>query len=145
MKILHVLFFTLFTINQIDSYSISPPEIINIRQKPDSVGVYEKFEVSLELKCEFVNPKTDVAGDNITLSSIKNGKYKLKIFHTWRGEFIDEKEITCTNESLTFSVPFMRITGSHANYIGQDIAFILKRLPEPSPLQAKPKGRILAN
>jgi hypothetical protein len=73
-----------------------------------------------------VNSKTDVAGDNITLSNIKNGKYKLKIFHTWRGEFIDEKEMTCTNESLTFSVPFMHITDSHARYIGQDVSFILE-------------------
>lgn len=91
-----------------------------------------------------VNSKTDVAGDNITLSSIKNGKYKLKIFHTWRGEFIDEKEMMCTGESLTFSVPFMHITGSHANYIGQDVSFILERLPEPVPLLAKPKGRVSA-
>jgi hypothetical protein len=91
-----------------------------------------------------VNPVTDVAGDNITLSSIKNGKYKLRIFHTWRGEFIDEKEMTCTNGSITFGVPYMRITGSHANYIGQDISFILERIPEPAPLPPKPKGRVLA-
>ena len=91
-----------------------------------------------------VNPETDVAGDNITVSALDNGKYKLRIFHTWRGEFIDEKEITCTNESLTFSVPYMRITGSHANYIGQDVSFILERIPDPAPLPPKPKGRILA-
>jgi hypothetical protein len=86
-----------------------------------------------------VNSKTDVAGDNITLSSIKNGKYKLKIYHTWRGEFIDEKEMTCTNESLTFSVPFMHITDSHARYIGQDVSFILERLPEAVAPLTKPK------
>jgi hypothetical protein len=77
-----------------------------------------------------VNSKTDVAGDNITLSNIINGKYKLRIYHTWRGEFIGEKEIICTNESLTFKIPFMHITDSHASYIGQDVSFILERLPE---------------
>jgi hypothetical protein len=91
-----------------------------------------------------VNSKSDIAGDNITISSLKNGKYKLKIFLTWRGEFIDEKAMTCTDESLAFSVPYMRNTGSHASYIGQDISFILERVPEPPVLPPKPKGRVLA-
>ena len=77
-----------------------------------------------------VNSKTDVAGDNITLSSLKNGKYKLKIFHTWRGEFIEEREINCKDGTFTFSVPFMHITESHARYIGQDIAFIMEPVTE---------------
>jgi hypothetical protein len=73
-----------------------------------------------------VNSKTDVAGDNISLSLLKNGKYRLRIFHTWRGEFIEEKEIICTDGKVTFGIPFMHITESHARYIGQDIAFILE-------------------
>ena len=72
-----------------------------------------------------VNSKTDVAGDNITLTSLKSGKYKLRIFHTWRGEFIEEREINCTDGKVNFGIPFMHITDSHARYIGQDIAFIL--------------------
>jgi hypothetical protein len=56
MKTTQILLFVLFTIINIDSYSASKPEIINIRQRPDSVGLYEKFEISLELKCDFVNP-----------------------------------------------------------------------------------------
>jgi hypothetical protein len=38
----------------------------------------------------------------------------------------------------------MRNTGSHANYIGQDISFILERLNEPPAPAPKPKGRVLA-
>ena len=91
-----------------------------------------------------VNPVTDVAGDNITLSSIKNGTYKLRIFHTWRGQFIEEKEFICTEGSVTFGVPYMRITGSHANYIGQDIAFILELMPEVVSVPLKQKGRSLS-
>jgi Domain of unknown function (DUF5060) len=86
-----------------------------------------------------VNDEKDVAGDKITLSSIKTGKYKLKIFHTWRGQFIDEKELTCTDGSVTFGFPYLKITDSHANYIGQDIAFILTRYPDPSPAPVKAK------
>jgi hypothetical protein len=86
-----------------------------------------------------VNDEKDVAGDKITLSSIKTGKYKLKIFHTWRGQFIDEKELTCTDGSVTFGVPYLKITDSHANYIGKDIAFILERYPDPAPTPVKAK------
>ena len=73
-----------------------------------------------------VNSDSDVAGEKITVSSIKNGKYKLKIFHTWRGVFLEEKEVTVTNGTISFGPPYMRITGSQANYIGQDLAFILE-------------------
>ena len=75
-----------------------------------------------------VNPKTDVAGDNITITSLKNGRYKLKIYHTWRGRFINEEEITTTNDSIVFTVPRLNGVDSHANYIGQDIAFVLEPL-----------------
>jgi hypothetical protein len=73
-----------------------------------------------------VNSDSDVAGENITVSSIKNGKYKLKIFHTWRGVFLEEKEVTVTDGTISFGPPYMRITDSQANYIGQDVAFILE-------------------
>ena len=86
-----------------------------------------------------VNDEKDVAGDKISLSSLKTGKYKLKIFHTWRGQFIDEKEVTCTDGSVTFGLPYLKITDSHANYIGHDIAFILERYPDPTPAPVKVK------
>ena len=74
-----------------------------------------------------VNAKTDVAGDPVTISSVKNGKYKLKLFHTWRGEYIEEKEITTANGAVVFIVPSLHTTGGHSNYIGQDVAFTLER------------------
>jgi hypothetical protein len=46
----------LFLLIPIRLYPASVPEIINVRQYPDSAGLYEKFEISLQLKCEFVNP-----------------------------------------------------------------------------------------
>lgn len=77
-----------------------------------------------------VNPETDVAGDTVTLSQLKNGKYVLRLYHTWRGEFFPEREITVTNGRLTINLPYLHTTGSHANYTGQDMAFILKAVPE---------------
>jgi hypothetical protein len=89
-----------------------------------------------------VNSDSDVAGEKITVSSLKNGKYKLRIFHTWRGVFLEEKEMICDDGTLSFGVPYMRITGSHANYIGQDVAFLLEFQPEKVPV--KVRGRVLA-
>ncbi len=72
-----------------------------------------------------VNPKTDVAGKEFTVSGINNGKYKLRLFHTWRGEFILEQDINVTGGSAKIKIPSLHTTGSHSNYVGQDIAFVL--------------------
>ena len=88
-----------------------------------------------------VDAVSDVAGDIINLTSVQNGRYKLKIYHTWRGEFIEEKELTITERSVSFGLPFMHNTDSHANYIGQDVSFILERLPEPMPLPVPVKSK----
>jgi hypothetical protein len=89
-----------------------------------------------------VNPQTDVAGDAVKITSAKNGKYKLRLFHTWRGEFISESEITTSDNTLSFSVPLLKTKGGHANYIGQDVAFILESVPEvPSATATKIKKK----
>jgi len=90
-----------------------------------------------------VNPVSDVAGTLVTLYSIPDGNYKLKIFHTWRGDFIGEQELTSTNGSLSFGPPFMHITGSHASYIGQDFSFILEPIKDPVPALPKTKNRAI--
>jgi hypothetical protein len=84
-----------------------------------------------------VNSDGDVANEKITVSSLKNGKYKLSTYHTWRGTFLEETEVQVTDGTITFGPPYMRITGSQARYIGQDMAFILKYVPEPVQLPVK--------
>ena len=75
-----------------------------------------------------VNAKTDLAGKTISLPNVKKGKYKLRLYHTWRGNFLEEgeKEIDVDGNPLSFTMPELKIEGSHAKYIGQDIAFILE-------------------
>lgn len=75
-----------------------------------------------------VNPDTDVVGDTITVASLKSGKYKMRLFHTWRGQFFSENEITTTDGTIKIIVPTLHITGTHAKYFGQDAAFILEFL-----------------
>lgn len=88
-----------------------------------------------------VNSESDVAGEKVTLSSLKNGKYRLRIYHTWRGMFVEDKEVTVTDGTAVFGPPFMQIRGGQANYIGQDMAFLLEYKPEPVVLPVKGKGR----
>jgi hypothetical protein len=83
-----------------------------------------------------VNPQTDVAGDAVTINSIKSGKYKLRLFHTWRGEFIDEREVIVNDDKFSFNIPSLKTKEGHANYVGQDVAFILEAVQEISPAPA---------
>ena len=91
-----------------------------------------------------VNADTDMSGKEITISGIRNGSYRLRLFHTWRGRFLDEPErrsrrgpqaepekpqpgtlAEATNGNLTIQVPVLKIEEGHARYIGQDVAFLL--------------------
>lgn len=76
-----------------------------------------------------VNPHSDVAGDVVEVGSLKNGKYKLRLYHTWRGEFLQDKDVTVSGGKIAIHLPFLHTTGSHANYTGPDMAFILEALP----------------
>ena len=77
------------------------------------------------------NPQTDVAGKTVQIKGVREGKYKLRLYHTWRGQFLDTTEVTTSNGAISFTIPVLHM-GSNANYIGQDIAFVI----EPEPLKA---------
>ena len=58
MKNLQVLFFVVFAICPANSFAVKTPEILNLRQRPDTLGLYEKFEISFNINNgnEYVNP-----------------------------------------------------------------------------------------
>lgn len=77
-----------------------------------------------------VNADTDMSGKTITVKGVKNGRYKLRLYHTWSGRYIEmngEDVVTLSSEknSLSFTVPVLRIEDGHARYVGQDVAFTL--------------------
>lgn len=92
-----------------------------------------------------VDPDGDVAGDRVSIFAGRSGKYKLRLYHTWRGDFIREEEVNTTTDEVSFAIPSLHTTQSHANYIGQDVAFILefvKELPvADGKLKKKKSGR----
>ena len=75
------------------------------------------------------NPESDVTNAEIKITPGKAyTKYKLKLFHTWRGQFLPDTEISSINGTITFTIPTLKIEGGQSKYIGQDVAFILERL-----------------
>lgn len=79
-----------------------------------------------------VNPDSDVTGAKISLT-LKNkslgsntAKYRLRVYHTWRGAFVHEAEVSAVNGRVNFELPVLKISGGRGNYIGQDAAFILE-------------------
>ncbi len=72
-----------------------------------------------------VNPVANVTDAEVVVNDMANGTYNLRIYHTWRGQFIQDSEVLAKNETVTFKVPRLVIEDSHARYVGQDIAFIL--------------------
>jgi hypothetical protein len=72
-----------------------------------------------------------MSGKTITINGMKKGQYKLKLYHTWSGRYIEvdgqrELMIKSDKNSLTFTVPILKIEDGHARYVGQDVAFVLE-------------------
>ena len=75
-----------------------------------------------------VNPRISVAKESFTISGLRDGKYELKLFRTWRGRYLDKKTVECRDGKLTYTIPELRTTRGHALHIGNDVAFkIMKR------------------
>lgn len=85
------------------------------------------------------NPATDVAGKTVTITGVNAGKYLLKLYHTWRGQFIDTTEVTSTNGSISFTIPVLHMN-DHGNYIGQDVAFIIEAVNKETTDKKKLPG-----
>lgn len=75
-----------------------------------------------------VNPETDVSSEFVRIFDQLPGRYRLRIFHTWSGRWISEEELNSEGNMIVFKIPNLRIEGGRAQYVGQDVAFILERL-----------------
>ncbi|MEP7373969.1 MAG: DUF5060 domain-containing protein [Chitinophagaceae bacterium] len=84
------------------------------------------------------NPQTDIAGKTIQIKNVNDGNYRLRLYHTWRGQFLDTTQVSSTKGTITFTIPYLHM-GGNANYIGQDIAFVLEPVVDSKPEADKPK------
>jgi hypothetical protein len=71
------------------------------------------------------NPMTDVAADSVKVRGMAAGNYRVRIYHTWKGEFQDTLAVTSSAAGVVaFVIPTLQM-GQHANYIGPDVGFII--------------------
>ena len=75
-----------------------------------------------------VNAKTSVAKESCTISGLKDGDYEVRLYHTWRGRYLDPQLVHCRNGKLSVTIPELKTTGGHASHIGHDVA--LKIVPK---------------
>jgi hypothetical protein len=70
-----------------------------------------------------VNPRTSVANESFTVSGLDDGDYQVRLYHTWRGRYLDPTRVPCRDGKLTVTIPELRTTRGHASHIGHDVAF----------------------
>jgi hypothetical protein len=70
-----------------------------------------------------VNPRTSVADESFTIGGLEDGHYEVRLYHTWRGRYLDAERVPCRDGKLTATIPELRTTRGHASHIGHDIAF----------------------
>jgi hypothetical protein len=70
-----------------------------------------------------VNPRIGVANESFTISGLPEGKYVVRLYRTWRGRYLQEQTVECSNGKLTCTIPELKTTGGHALHIGNDVAF----------------------
>ncbi|MEO6329708.1 MAG: hypothetical protein ABIO55_12280, partial [Ginsengibacter sp.] len=78
------------------------------------------------------NPETDIAGKTVQIKGVSEGKYRLRTYHTWRGQYLDTSEIATTDGSISFTIRSLHM-GGNANYVGQDVAFVIEPVPVVMP------------
>jgi hypothetical protein len=70
-----------------------------------------------------VNPRTSVANESFTISGLSDGRYEVRLYRTWRGQYLDAKIHQCQDGKLTVTIPELRTSQGHASHIGNDVAF----------------------
>jgi hypothetical protein len=70
-----------------------------------------------------VNPRLSVAREIFTLSGLPDGEYEVRLYRTWRGEYMDTQKVPCKGADLTVRIPELTATKGHAAHMGNDVAF----------------------
>lgn len=104
--------------------------LTNVSRIDSSSGGSDVFAMSSDQMIFgwIVAPESDVTNEKVIIPGQKPGNYRLKIYHTWGGRWIHEGTITATGEIISFEIPNLRIEGGRAQYVGQDVAFIIEQL-----------------
>ena len=70
-----------------------------------------------------VNPRVSVANEKFTIFGLPDGDYKVQLYRTWRGQYLDKHTVTCSGGKLVNTIPELLTGRGRANHIGNDVAF----------------------
>jgi hypothetical protein len=125
MKYFKVLYFAVFVILTADLSAIKAPEILNLRQRPDTLGLYEKFEVSFNINNgnEYVNPfdpdEIDITAIFISPSGKQwkvPGFYYYSMGSLWKVRFSPD-ETGVWNYKISVRDKGGEVTGSQQSFV----------------------------
>lgn len=84
------------------------------------------------------NPVSGVADETFTVPGLADGEYDVRLYRTWRGEYLAPMTATATGGMLSVKMPELLPKGSHAENIGDDVAFKIVRKGQALVLFTKP-------
>jgi hypothetical protein len=74
-----------------------------------------------------VNTANGVANETFTVPGLLDGDYEVRLYRTWRGQYLDPIAAVSEGGTLTVKIPELRPVGGRAQQIGDDIAFKIVR------------------
>jgi len=125
MKNLQLLLSAVFVIFAADAFPIAVPEILDFRQRPDTVGLYERFEVSFNINNanEYVNPFDPEEVDITAVFTSPSGKkWKIPGFYyysmgtLWKIRFSPDEAGTW-NYAITVRDKGGEVTGDPMSFV----------------------------
>ncbi len=73
------------------------------------------------------NPTSGMARERVTVHGLADGEYRVRIYRTWRGRYLDPVTVASTGGELSFTIPELAPQDGHAHHIGDDVAFKIER------------------
>jgi hypothetical protein len=77
------------------------------------------------------NPMSGMARESLTIHGLPDGQYDVRIYLTWRGQYLDPVTVTASDGKLTVSIPELTPQEGHADNIGDDVAFKIVKHDAP--------------
>jgi hypothetical protein len=78
-----------------------------------------------------VNPVSGMAGESVTIHGMADGDYAVRVYRTWRGEYLDPVTVTAAGGKLSFAILELTPQDGRANNIGDDVAFKIVKHDAP--------------
>ncbi|MCL4179224.1 MAG: DUF5060 domain-containing protein [Verrucomicrobia bacterium] len=73
-----------------------------------------------------VNSRSSAAQETFTLKDLPEGSYEVRLYRTWRGQYLPATTVATTEGRLRVTIPELRTSEGRAQHIGPDVAFKIR-------------------